>query len=111
MWDEAINTFVNGDFLLGLFQLVMAVLVTIVNVILYPFGLLIKATIPSLDAGLTALAGYFDYAGTYMAWVLNAFAVPAVVVVMLVSYYTFSYGITIAAWTIKLVIRWKQAIW
>ncbi len=111
MWDEAIETFMSGDFFMGLFQLIMAVLVTIVNILLYPFGLLIKATIPSLDTGLAALADYFDYAGTYIAWVLNAFAVPSPVVIMLVSYYTFSYGITITAWTVKLIIRWKQAIW
>ena len=111
MWQEAINTIMNGDILLGIFQIIMSVVVTIVNLILYPFSLLIEQFIPDLDQALLSLAGYFNYAGTYMGWLLNALAIPAIVVTMVASYYMFSFSTTFGAWLVKLMIKWKQAIW
>lgn len=111
MWEDALDSILSGDFLLGLFQILMAVLVTIVNLILWPFGLIISAFMPSLDQGLTQLSQYFDYAAQYMAWILNAFAVPSLAIAMVASYYLFTYSATFATWTVKLIIRWKQAIW
>ncbi len=49
MWQEAIDTFMNGDFMLSLFQLFMAVVITIVNIILWPFSQLIAASMTALD--------------------------------------------------------------
>lgn len=111
MWEDAVDQIMHGDFLLGLFQVLMAVIVSIMNLILYPFSLLIKTYMPSLDQGLTALADYFDYAGHYMAWLLDAFAVPSIVVTMVAAYYLFVFTVTMSAWTIKLVIKWKGALW
>lgn len=111
MWQDAINDIMSGDIIMGLFSLLMALLVTIVNLILYPFGLLISHLMPSLDSGLTQLAQYFDYASQYMAWVLNAFAVPSLAIVMVASYYLFAFSATFSTWTVKLIIKWKQAIW
>lgn len=111
MWAEAIKTFSDGNVLLGIFQVIMALVVTIVNLILYPFSLLISEFIPDLDNALSALADYFNYAGTYMGWLLNALAVPAAVVTMVAAYYLFSYSVTFGAWAVKLMIKWKKAIW
>jgi hypothetical protein len=111
MWQEAIDTFMNGDFMLSLFQLFMAVVITIVNIILWPFSQLIAASMPALDSGFQQLADYFTYATTYMAWILNAFAVPAMAITIIAAFYLFNFTVTITAWTVKLIIKWKQAIW
>lgn len=111
MWQEAIDTIMSGDILLGIFQVIMALVVTIVNLILYPFSLLINQFVPDLDQALAALAGYFNYAGTYMGWLLNALAIPGIVVTMIAAYYLFSYSTTFGAWAVKLMVKWKQAIW
>lgn len=110
MWQDAFNSIINGDFLLGLFQVVLATLTSIVNVILYPFGLLIQLWLPALDEGLTALAGYFDYATTYMNWLIDAFAIPAPVLIMVSAYYFFSFTTSFSVWGIKLLLHWKKAI-
>jgi hypothetical protein len=111
MWSDAMNSILQGDFMLGTFQVIMAVSITVVNIILYPFGLLVKTFIPNLDAGLIALSDYFDYATTYMAWILNAFAVPTAVVAMVASYYLFVFSVTFGTWSVKLILKWRQAIW
>lgn len=111
MWTDAINDIFSGNFLIGLFKILMGVLVTIVNVILYPFGLLIAQFMPALDEGLSLLAQYFDYATTVLSWVINAFAIPKLAISLMASYYLFAFSTTFGAWTIKLIIRWKQAIW
>lgn len=111
MWGDVWSTILDGDFLLAFFQILMAVLVTIVNLLLYPIGLIISQFFPDLDQGLLQLANYFEYASTYMAWIMNSFAIPTLAVTIIVSYYMFTFTTTFAVWTVKLIIRWKQAIW
>ena len=111
MFEDAIATIMTGDFFLGLFKLLMAVLITIVNLILYPFGLIISHFMPSLNGGLQQLAEYFNYASTYMGWILNAFAVPTLAITLVASYYFFAFSATFASWSVKLIINWKKAIW
>lgn len=111
MWNEAFDTILQGDFLLGLFQILMATLISIVNLILYPFSFIIESMLPDLNNGLLVISEYFNYAGQYMAWLLNLFAVPAMAITLIVGYYVFVFGTTFTVWTVKLVVKWKQAIW
>ena len=111
MWQDAVNSIMSGDFLLGLFQILMAVVVSIVNLLLYPFGLIIAQFMPSLNDGLAQVSQYFHFAGLYIAWVINAFAVPSLAITLIASYYFFSFSTTFATWTVKLIIKWKHAIW
>lgn len=109
--DDIMDSFVNGDFLLAIFKLIFGIVVFIVNILLWPFSMIIKEFIPDLDAALTAFASYFELAGQYMAWVINAFAFPTLALTLIVGYYTFAYGSTFAVWAVKLIIKWKSAIW
>lgn len=111
MWEDAVQAIMQGDFLLGLFGILMAVLVSIVNLILLPFSLIIQTLLPDLSGALEVIADYFDIVGTYLAWVLNAIAIPSLAIVVLVTYYLFAYSTTFTVWIVKLIIKWKQAIW
>lgn len=42
-----------------------------------------------LDGMLTALSEYFDYAATYLAWIIDAFNIPGIVITAISSYYFF----------------------
>lgn len=111
MWGDIWSTILEGDFLLAFFQLIMAVLVTIVNLLLYPIGLIISGLMPSLDQGLIQIANFLDYASTDVAWILNSMAIPGLAISIAVAYYMFSFSATFTVWTVKLIIRWKQALW
>lgn len=104
------NDLLNAPFFQKLFEIIMTVVIGLINVLLLPFSILIKSTLPNLDAALTQVSAFFDYAGTYMSWVLNAFAIPAVVVALLLGYWTFVVTATSGAWLIKHIIKWKKAI-
>ena len=111
MWDGLWNAILKGDLLLALFLLILNVIASVVNVILWPFGVLIATLIPSLDGMLTALSEYFDYAATYLAWIIDAFNIPGIVITAISSYYFFRFTTTFTVWTIKLLIKWKVALW
>lgn len=113
MWENFWNTLLSGDLLLALFQLVLALIGTIVTVIMYPIGLLITTLMPDQTYWhiSATIELYFDYATTYISWIIDAFAVPHIVLTIIASYYLFRFSLTFGLWTIKLFVKWKQAIW
>lgn len=111
MWEDAVSSIMNGDWILGVFQLIMAVLISVVNLILYPISLLIESVFPDLSNGLAHIAQFYEYAATYMGWIINLFAVPAFAIMLIAAYWFFSFTATFAVWTVKLVVKWKQALW
>lgn len=111
MWATAVSEIFAGNVISGIFTLVMAFVSSLVSLILYPFGLIVQTVMPDLDEALTALGQYFEYAGTYIAWLLDALAIPGIVVTMVAAYYLFVFTTTFGAWSIKLILKWKKALW
>ena len=109
-WQTVIDSVSQGDYVVALFQALMVTLMTIANIILYPFGLLIASVMPGLDSGLSALSQYFSYAQTYMSWIFSAFAIPAEAISIIAAYYLFSFTVSFGTWAIKLAFKWKKAI-
>lgn len=111
MIEDLIQSILAGDFLLALFNIILAVVSGIVSVILWPFGVLIEAFLPELNTGLESISQIYTYASTYLSWILNAVGIPAVAITMIAAYYIFSFTITFTAWSLKLLLKWKKAIW
>lgn len=111
MWAEFWNSLLSGDILTALFQLLLAVLSSIVSVILWPFSLLIKQFMPEFDAGLASIADYYVIAAQYMGWLVNALGIPGFVLSLLAAFYLFKFSVTFIAWGVKLMIQWKKAVW
>jgi hypothetical protein len=105
-----IDNLLNSPFFVSLIQILFAAVSLVVAVILYPFGLLIEQTIPALDGALLSIAELLTYIQTYSGWAVNALAIPAVVITMIVGLYTFTVMSTLGVWSVKLLIRWKNAI-
>lgn len=101
----------SGNLLLALMQLVLAIVSTLVSIILLPFSWLIQQFLPEFDSGLNSIAGYYEYASTYMSWIINALGLPAIVITMVAGYYIFTWTITFSVWAVKLLISWKKALW
>jgi len=110
MFDNVGRSIVEGNYLVALIQAFLAVVGTIIAVILYPFSILIETFLPELNDGLASIASLFTYADTYMAWLLNAFAIPSTAIVLISAYYLFTFTVSISTWGIKLVLQWKKAL-
>lgn len=111
MFDNALQSLINGDLLLALFQVIMGLIITIANIILLPFSILIAQFLPDLDNGLSNIADYFDYAAQYIAWVAHQLAIPYYVVTLIATYYLFIFTVTFGTWSVKLLLHWKKALW
>jgi hypothetical protein len=110
MFDNVARSIVEGDYIQALIQAVFAVISGLITIILYPFSILISTFIPDLDQGLAAIAEMFNYAATYIGWIMNAFAIPGVAIALISSYYLFTFTVSLGTWGIKLVLAWKKAL-
>lgn len=107
---DFLQDILNSTFFEALFKIIMGVLTGIVSVILWPFSFLINQLFPSFDNALSQISNLFDYIGQYIGWATSALGVPAIVIAMLVGYWSFVVAVTLGTWAIKLILKWKQAI-
>lgn len=108
---DFINWLLGPWFFEAIFYAVISFLNFILGIILYPFSVLIKAYLPELDSALGAVAHSLSYAGTYAAWIIDSFGIPPAIISILGIFYAFKYGVTFIAWSSKLILKWKNAIW
>lgn len=110
IWDGIWDTFLQGDFITAFIQLLLAIIITIVNIILIPIGYLIQTLVPDIDTGLQAIATYFDNATTYLSWAISLVGLPTSVIIVVISYYIAVLSSTIFIWIFKLAVIWWRAI-
>jgi hypothetical protein len=108
---DYLSQFLNSDFMQQLLYIILRIVMVLVNLILLPFSVLLKALIPSLDAGLLAIASFFSMASSYAAWVINALLIPTTPLLLIAAFYSASLTIWLFAYGIKIAIKWKKAIW
>jgi len=108
---DLLTAILNTDFVQGFINVLLDIVLILLNLILLPFSWLIKALLPSLDEGMTAIASYFEIAGQYLGWVVNALLIPASVLVIMGSFFTLTVSMWFFAYGVKLVIAWKKALW
>ncbi len=99
----------NSTFFTNLIQIMLSAVSALVSLILYPFGLIIQQFLPALDDALFQISALFNYIAQYFNWGVNATGVPPIVISMIVGYYTFIVTVTLSAWTVKLLLKWKKA--
>jgi len=95
-----------GDLLRALIEVVMA----IIGVILTPLGYLIASLLPNLDEAMLKVPELFNYAATYMGWIISAFAIPSLLLTVMLGYYLFVLTTKLTVWPIKLAISWYHTL-
>lgn len=99
--------FVFNDYVLEtLLDVTFSGMVTIFNIILWPFNQIIEAFMPDFTNAVNQLTVVFDYAGTYLGWILNAAAIPSTVLSLVVAYWVFVLSTKVAVWIPKTVLKW-----
>lgn len=110
MINETIQGLLNSTFFQQLIEIILTVVSTIVSIILLPFSVLIELFLPDFSSAMGQVQALFNYMGQYMGWAINAAGIPVVVVAMITGYFTFAISLTIAAWLVKLFLKWKKAL-
>lgn len=100
------ETIMNASWLQDIFFLIMQVVMGLVGILLLPFSLVIKTFMPEMDSALANIEPMFNYASTYTGWIISAFAIPSIVITLMVSYYSFVVLAKLGVWGGKLAIRW-----
>lgn len=96
--------------IMEVFAAALDVVLTISNIILYPFYAVINAFIPNIDDFFGNLSGLFDIASTYMAWALDALLVPSGILILIYAFFIFRFTVQFTVWNIKRIIIWGALI-
>jgi len=105
-WDGLLDAGFLGDLL----RLGIEVVMLIVGLILTPISALIAATLPDVNNALLSIPILFDYANTYMGWILSAFAVPGLLLTFMAGYYIFTITAKLGVYPLKLALNWYRAL-
>lgn len=111
MMTEFLENLLNSEFVQNFIVIVISVIMVLVNLVLFPIGLLLKVIAPDLDAGLLDVQQYFTMAGQYTGWLLDAMLISSVAVGAIVTTLTIKITYMFITYGIKLAIKWKKAIW
>ena len=96
-----INTILNGIF---------NIIIGLVNTILSPIDNLIIDKIPVLDTAFSAIGSFLDLCTSSIGWVISCFGLSSTCLSLIVVYFTFKLSVPILFSTIKLAIKWYNAM-
>lgn len=96
-----INTILNGFFNL---------IIGLVNTILSPIDNLIINNIPVLDTAFNSIGAFLDLCTSSIGWVLSCFGLSSSCLSLIVSFFVFKLSVPILFSTIKLAIKWYNAM-
>lgn len=93
-----------------LFQALFNLIIGLINILLSPIDAIIQAAFPAVASLLSSVNSMFTIASTGIGWVVGVSCLPPLAFQLLLSYYTFILTVPLAISSIKLVIRWYNAL-
>lgn len=90
----------------GIFKLVLA----LVNLILTPIDNLITTYLPSVADALNSISSFFNWVAGLIPWGISWFGLSSTTIVLFVAYSTFELTVPLLTHTIKLAIKWYNAL-
>lgn len=89
---------------------VFKVIISLVGFVLAPIDLAINTALPNLATAFSLISSLFDLIGSYVSWVLSYFGLYPDTISLAVLLITFIVTIPITFDTIKLAIKWYNAL-
>lgn len=90
----------------GIFKLVLA----LVNLILTPIDNLISQYLPSVSNALDSVSAFFNWVAGLIPWGVSWFGFSSNTLALFVAYITFELTVPLLIHTIKLAIKWYNAL-
>lgn len=101
---------ISAGVLRQVFEIIIGAINWLVSIIVWPISLLIKQFLPDVDTALGDIGTWLLHATDYAGWVIDAFAIPKVVIVLVVAYFTYTLTTSFSAYAIKQAIKWYKAL-
>lgn len=90
----------------GVFNLI----ISLVDLLLKPIDIIIDNALPSVSEGLNYVSALFNWIGNLLPWGVSWFGLNSEVVALFVAYITFELTVPLAVHTVKLAIKWYNAL-
>lgn len=94
----------------ALFNALFSLIINLVDIILLPIDTIIQSAFPSVAQLLASVNSMFSLVLSGLGWVIGLTCLPPLAFQLLLLYFTFILTVPIAISSIKLVIRWYNAI-
>lgn len=94
----------------AIFNKLFELIISLVNILLSPIDLIIQAAFPSLTSVLSSINAFFSLLLSGLGYAASWTLVPPTVFQLLLLFYTFKLTVPLAISSIKLVIRWYNAL-
>lgn len=107
---DFLDGLLNAQWLQDFLQFLIGVVMVLTNIVLLPVNAFISTFFPDVDELLQTIPAIFENAGTYLAWIFSAFALPPAVITLVTLYYGYVLIVPVALWGFKLGIKWYKAI-
>lgn len=98
------------ELITAIFNIVIALVLKLLQLILMPIDWLIKTAIPSLAQGLTDIASFLVLMAQGLGWAISASGLPPALLVLIALYTIFKLSVPIQLWFIKLAVSWYRAL-
>lgn len=95
-----------GKFLNAIFSLVIG----LVSIVLAPIDVVIDNLLPDLSNALTYVANLFSFVNGVIGYAVDASGLSDISLTLIVSYYTFTIGSTLAIASVKLALKWYEKL-
>jgi uncharacterized membrane protein len=82
----------------------------IIGIILVPIDAVITTFIPNIATYTQNIIDFFGIITTYIGWGLSALGLNAVIITLLVAFWTFKLTAPAIAWVFKLIFKWWHAV-
>lgn len=89
---------------------VFKIIISIVNFLLAPIDAAINLALPDLASALKTIGDFFTLIGSYLSWVLSYFGLYSETISIGVLLITFILTIPVTFNTIKLAVKWYNAL-
>lgn len=99
-----------GEILIGIFNIIMAVVLMLLKLLLMPIDFLIEQSIPTLTTAFTAVGSYITAILTNIGWVLSITGIPAIAFGLIAAYWLFKLTLPVNVWFMKLAVNWYNKL-
>lgn len=88
----------------------MNIIMSLVDVLLSPIDLLISQFLPDLANAISAVGAMFNLVGQYIGFAVSLTGLSSATLSLIVAYFTFKLTVPVLVYTIKLAIKWYNAL-
>lgn len=89
---------------------IMGLIIGLVNVLLLPIDLAIKAALPDVSSAISSIGSYFNLALENVGFAISITGLSSTAISIIILYYTFKLTLPITFATIKLAIKWYDKL-